>query len=65
MRLQLTAEYTRLGLNETESESVLEKSHRVDIVESACKVNLADCRQKATEMFAEWMNETNPTENNK
>lgn len=58
MKSLLADEYERLGFEELEGDSVLERAHRIHILDWACRFDYSDCMEKAIELFSNWMNET-------
>jgi len=51
----LADEYKRLGFAESETETVLERAHRIHILKWACDLDYSDCTGNALKLFADWM----------
>ncbi|XP_021963123.1 aminopeptidase N isoform X2 [Folsomia candida] len=64
MRDLVHKEYTRLGYEQNESDSLLQRLHRTNVVSWACKVDHKGCLESTTTLFSEWMNSSSPNTEN-
>lgn len=61
MRTLLNKEYTRLGYQQNGSDPLLDKLHRINVLQWACGSNHKECVESAKTLFAEW--EASPSPN--